>query len=243
MTQGFQVSRAEAEALLGQLPPARGSRRPRRLRVQVWLDDGEPRPERDRGLADRRLARARGLGPDGHRYRGPPEPQADPHGRRLGRAPAAQGLPDRRRARPLLGARSNGGRSRGARGNAIYEGTRIPHPIPTVLRVSDELLATGDVLTDQLRPEPPVDPRRAAADRRPRRRGGRRARGRDRLPPHRLREEHGAEDLVEGDHLPAADRLPLLPEQRARLRARDREAARARDPRRRRPGCAPASAS
>ena len=35
--------------------------------------------------------------------------------------------------------------------------------------------------------------------------------------------------LVEGDHLPGADRLPLLPGQRARLRARDREAARARD--------------
>ena len=33
----------------------------------------------------------------------PPEPAPDPDGRRLGRPPAAQGLPDRRRARPLLG--------------------------------------------------------------------------------------------------------------------------------------------
>ena len=58
---------------------------------------------------------------------------------------------------------------------------------------------------------------------RPARRDGQAAR-RDRLPAHRLREEHGAEDVVEGDHVPRADRLPV-PEQRARLRARDREAA------------------
>src|SRR5262249_13878540 len=126
-------------------------------------------PDRDSRVADRRLARARGLGHDGDPDRGPPEPQADPHGRRLGGAPAAEGLPDRRRAGPLLG----GGVS-GYQGNvrrppapdhpptspwyplmtvapertraAIYEGTRIPHPIPTVLRVPGEIAATGDVL-------------------------------------------------------------------------------------------------
>ena len=38
-------ARAEAEALRGQLPPARlAPDAPRRVRVQVWLDDGEPVP-------------------------------------------------------------------------------------------------------------------------------------------------------------------------------------------------------
>ena len=37
----------------------------------------------------------------------------------------------------------------------IYEGTRIPHPCPTVLRVSDELLATGDVMTVNFGPNHP----------------------------------------------------------------------------------------
>ncbi|MGZ4411606.1 MAG: NADH dehydrogenase (quinone) subunit D, partial [Gaiellaceae bacterium] len=38
---------------------------------------------------------------------------------------------------------------------AIYEGTRIPRPIPTVLRVSDELRETGDVLTINFGPNHP----------------------------------------------------------------------------------------
>jgi NADH-quinone oxidoreductase subunit D len=38
---------------------------------------------------------------------------------------------------------------------AIYEGTRIPHPIPTVLRVSDELRDTGDVMTVNFGPNHP----------------------------------------------------------------------------------------
>ena len=54
--------------------------------------------------------------------------------------------------------------------------------------------------------------------------------GGDRLPAHRLREEHGAQDVVEGDHVRAAHRLRLVPEQRVRLRRRGREAARPRDP-------------
>ena len=48
------------------------------LRLQTWVDDGEPVPSVVARLADRRLARARGLGHDGHRLRGPPEPAADP---------------------------------------------------------------------------------------------------------------------------------------------------------------------
>ena len=38
---------------------------------------------------------------------------------------------------------------------AIYEGTRIPHPIPTVLRVSDKIAATGDVLPINFGPNHP----------------------------------------------------------------------------------------
>ena len=37
----------------------------------------------------------------------------------------------------------------------IYEGTRIPRPVPTLLRVSDELMATGDVLTINFGPNHP----------------------------------------------------------------------------------------
>jgi NADH-quinone oxidoreductase subunit D len=38
---------------------------------------------------------------------------------------------------------------------AIYQGTRIPHPCPTTLRVSDELRATGDVMTVNFGPNHP----------------------------------------------------------------------------------------
>ena len=110
--------------------------------------------------------------------------------------------------------------------------TRDADPVadPDGAAGADEVRERGRRPPGQLRPEPPVDARRAPPDRRPQRRGGRRDRGRDRLPAHRLREVDGAEDVVEGDHVPRADRLRRLPEQRARVRARDREAARARGP-------------
>src|SRR6476660_9351666 len=38
---------------------------------------------------------------------------------------------------------------------AIYEGTRIPHPIPTVLRVPAEVASTGDVLPINFGPNHP----------------------------------------------------------------------------------------
>ena len=49
--------------------------------------------------------------------------------------------------------------------------------MPTLLRVPQELARHRRRADDQLRPEPPLDPRRAAPDRRPLRRGRRRARG------------------------------------------------------------------
>ena len=113
----------------------------------------------------------------------------------------------------------------------IYEGTRIPVAVP-----DDPRDRPGGPLArrhphDQLRAEPPVDARCAPADRRPRRGARRRDQGGDRLPAHRLREDDGVEDVLEGDHVPRADRLPVLPGERARVRARDREAARPRDAR------------
>ena len=47
-------------------------------------------------LAHGQLPRARGLGHDGHRLRGSSRPQAHPDPRRMGRAPAAQGLRGRK---------------------------------------------------------------------------------------------------------------------------------------------------
>src|SRR5439155_23313705 len=105
--------------------------------------------ERGVGLADRRLARARGLGPDGHPDRGPPEPEADPDGGRLGRAPAAQGLPDRRRAGSLLRRRVMA-----VAPPRIYETSRIP-PTPSVLQVPEELRRSSDILTVNFGPNHP----------------------------------------------------------------------------------------
>src|SRR5437899_1122385 len=108
--------------------------------------------DRRPGLADRRLARARGLGPDGHPGRGPPEPQPDPDGRRLGGPPAAQGLPDRRRAGPLLRRRVMAVAPEKPR---IYEGTRIPSPVPTMLQIPPELRGSEDLLQVNFGPNHP----------------------------------------------------------------------------------------
>src|SRR5581483_11372131 len=119
--------------------------------------------ERRPDLADRRLVRARGMGPDGDPGRGPPEPPADPDGGRLGGPPAAQGLPDRRRAGPLLGGgvgvaiaperRSGIGDRRNAVADApIYPGTRSPSPVPTQLQPPPGL---EDVLTVSFGPNHP----------------------------------------------------------------------------------------
>ena len=131
---------------------------------------------------------------------------------------------------------------RTGRAAAIYEGTRIPSPIPTVLQVPEELRASDDILTVNFGPNHPS------------------THGVLRL----IVDLHGEEvvglaavvgylhtgfeknmeqkTLVEGDHVRAAHRLRLLPEQRARVRAGDREAARTRDPAEGRHGCARCSA-
>ena len=84
---------------------------------------------------------------------GPPEPEADPDGRGLGGPPAAQGLPDRRRAGPLLGGGVVAVAPETAR--PVYEGTRIPAPIPTVLQVPEALRESGDLLEVNFGPNHP----------------------------------------------------------------------------------------
>ena len=106
---------------------------------------------------------------DGH-----PEPRPDPDGRRLGGAPAAQGLPDRRRARALLG----GGvvADRRARAHADLRGLADPAAGPDGACRSPPELRDRTTPHRQLRAEPPVHARRAPARRRPPRRARRRAR-------------------------------------------------------------------
>ena len=241
MTQGLQaLPEPKPKRFARQLPPALGlARRRAAVRVQT--------------LARRRRARAERRSPvwptaDWHEreafdlmgiaVRRPPEPEADPPRRRLGRAPAAQGLPDRRRAGPLLGGRVVAIAPERTRAS-IYEGTRIPRPIPTVLRVPDELARDRRRPDDQLRAEPPLDPRRAPPDRRPLRRGRGRPRG-GRSATSTPASRRTWSRRRGGRRSPIPERIDYLslPGQRARLRARDREAARARDAGEGRRGCA-----
>src|SRR5581483_2521084 len=146
----------EAEALRAELPPALGGGAPAPGPPAGLVRRGRARAVGDSRVADRRLPRARGVRPDGDRDRRPSQPEADPPRRRLGRAPAAQGLPDRRRAGPLLGRgmTATAPRSLSSR-SPIYEGSRIPTSIPTVLQTTPELLATGDILTINFGPNHP----------------------------------------------------------------------------------------
>src|SRR6266511_2151796 len=140
---------AEAEALRDELPPAGAATRRRAASSRAGVARRRrKRAERCLRLADRRLARAGGVGHDGHPGHGPSQPRADPHGGRLGGTPAAEGLSDRRRARPLLRRRMTLAPER----PRIYEGTRIPSPVPTILQVPPE---TEDVLQVNFGPNHP----------------------------------------------------------------------------------------
>ena len=54
---------------------------------------------------------------------------------------------------PLVGATTGNGA--GSAGHRIYEGTRIPSPIPSILEVSEELRQTDDILTVNFGPNHP----------------------------------------------------------------------------------------
>src|SRR5436190_1820420 len=97
----------------------------------------------------------RGVGPDGSSDRGPPESRAPDHGRGLGGPPAAQGLSARRRAGALLGGRVMAVTARPGTTDPIYDGTRIPGRIPTVLEVDPAVRGTDDILTVNFGPNHP----------------------------------------------------------------------------------------
>ena len=236
-SQGFQRVPTPKPRVHRRLPPPAGRRRacPGASSV-ARLRPGDRLGRRRRPAADWTSARPTTCSGSSSQS---PEPRPDPDAGRLGGISAPKGLPARRRAGPLLGGGEGVAVMPATR---IYEGTRIPSPCPTILG-STRPARPRRHPADQLRAEPPLDPRCPPADRRPRRRARRRHRGGHRLPAHGLREDDGAQDVLEGDHVPRADRLPLLPGERARLRARDREAARASRRPRRRPGCGCASPS
>ena len=103
--------RAEAPPLRGLLPPACPALgAASACACRSGATTASPVAQRRADLAHGRLARARGLRPHGHRLRRPPEPRADPHARGLGGPSASQGLPDRRRAGPVLGGGVDGHR-------------------------------------------------------------------------------------------------------------------------------------
>ena len=99
------AARAEAEALRRSTTTCSPSRTARRAcACRCWLDDGEPRRQRRRACGRPPTGTsARPFDLMGIVFEGHPNLARILHGRRLGRPPAAQGLPDRRRARPVLG--------------------------------------------------------------------------------------------------------------------------------------------
>src|SRR5439155_17994712 len=95
------------------------------------------------------------MGSDGNRGRRPSEPRTADHGRGLGGPPAPQGLPARWRAGALLGRRVMAVARPPATKGSIYDGTRIPSPIPTVLEVDPAVKDTDDILTVNFGPNHP----------------------------------------------------------------------------------------
>ena len=97
MTQGFQaVPAAKPKRFAMNYHLLSISEHVRRLRLQVWLDEGEAVPSvipvwPTADFHEREAFDLMGIPIDGS-----PEPEADPPRRRLGRPPAPQGLSARR---------------------------------------------------------------------------------------------------------------------------------------------------
>ena len=177
----------------------RTSRPARRLRLRVWADDGEPVPSIVGVFpcADYQEREAWDL--MGIAVRRPPRARADLPARGLGRPPAPQGLSHRRRARPVLG--------RGLMASTLPEQRAVRHAARRGA-LADPVGADPPGRRSrhdaaQPRAEPPVDARRAAARRDAQRRDRGRPAQRARLRAHGHREEHGAEVVLEGDHVRA----------------------------------------
>src|SRR4029077_5967269 len=110
--------------------------------------------ERRLHLARSGLVRAGSVGHDGRPAPRPSASRAAAHGRGLGRPSAAEGLPAWRRAGPVLGGGVVATVARPAP-DSIYEGTRIPSPIPTVLEIDPAVRDTDDILTVNFGPNHP----------------------------------------------------------------------------------------
>ena len=204
-----QRGRAEAarrQALHRLQPPAEADDR-RAGRAPPRAHPGLARRRRgdrdaDPGLPERRLPRARGLRHDGRRLHRAPEPRPHPASRLLGRPPASQGL-----ARSAASPCSSRTRSDGRRRSRASRPGRSSDPVADAVGDGAVERQPGPA-RDQPRPQPPVHARRAAARRPPRRRDRGRPAQRARLRAHGHREEHRAEDVLEGDHVRPADGLP-----------------------------------
>ena len=234
-SQGLaHVPDAEAEAVLGLVPPAPRRRRPGRVRVQVWLDDGEAVatlvpvwPAAD--WFEREAWDMLGIA-----LRRPPEPRRASSCPRTGR--------DIRCARTTRSAASRcASRTRtewrSSRRTRIYEGSRIPQPVPDdPPRSTPTKHDLDDILRVNFGPNHPSTHGvlRLVVDL-----DGETVAGIEAVIGYLhtgFEKTMEAEVVVEVRHVPRADRLPLVPGERARVRARDREAARDRGARGARPG-------
>ena len=127
---------------------------PRRVRVQAWLDDGEPVPSvievwPTADWHEREAWDMMGIPVEGHPNLKRILMDDDWEGHPLRKDYPIGGEPVRFSEDGVVAVAPERTRA------PIYEGTRIPHPIPTVLRVPDELRATGDVMTVNFGPNHP----------------------------------------------------------------------------------------
>ena len=211
----------------------------RRIRVEVAAPDADPHiPSLFARLPDHRLARARDLRLLRHHLRRPS--RADPHrnARRLGGAPATQGLPVGRHPRGVPRRRDPAARR--AEGLQLMSTSTTPPEsggTDTVVIVGgqdwDQVVAAAARGRSRRRthrrqhgPAAPVHARRAAADPRDRGRDHHRGPLRNRLPAHRHREEPRVPQLDPGRHVRDPNGLPLTAFQRNGVLPRRREAAR-----------------
>ena len=170
----------------------------------------------------------------GIRFDGPPEPRPDPHARGLGRPSAPQGLPARRRAGALLGRGVAMAIVVRRRGSTRARASRSPCPRSSRSTPSSTRSTTSSRSTSGR-----TTPRRTACSGSSSTSTGRRSRASARSS---ATSTPGFEKNMEAKtwwksvtYAPRIDYVSL-PGERARLRARGREAARHRGPAHARPG-------
>ena len=129
---------------------------PRRLRIKTWCDEGEPVPSvvsvyPTADWHEREAWDMLGIAIDGH------PTCAASSWTTTGQAIRFARTTPRRRARPVLGRGvAVAVTARPARSRApIYEGSRIPAPVPTMLQVDPALREEGDILEINFGPNHP----------------------------------------------------------------------------------------